>query len=274
MGIAVAAFYIKIDLATAALVVLGIFFAHISVNVLDDYVDFRKGIDAETAKTKFSGGSSMLVDGTLKPDMVLLIGLLAFAVGAVIGIYIIVSNPLAIAFVAIGGISILLYAVLLVRVPFLAEPLVAIDFMAVVLGSFVVIMGSFAHIYAALIVAFPAGSMVGLALLMNEVPDRKVDQRHGRRSGAVMLKSKSSIAYYYFIWEALCYAVVMLGIIYRIVPYTEIIILAISPLIVVCFMAVRRYSTPKRFEKYMGFNALHSLLLTFLLFIGYIIVML
>src|SRR5271155_1725128 len=90
LGIIVASFYTKIDILTAILLIVGIFFAHISVNVLDDYVDYKRGIDSETTKTKFSGGSSLIVNGSLKAEQVLLLGLFSFVIAAIIGIYLII----------------------------------------------------------------------------------------------------------------------------------------------------------------------------------------
>ncbi len=39
------------------LALLGAFLAHISVNTLNEYFDFKSGLDLETIKTPFSGGS-------------------------------------------------------------------------------------------------------------------------------------------------------------------------------------------------------------------------
>ncbi|MFC1984813.1 hypothetical protein ACFLUW_00245, partial [Chloroflexota bacterium] len=40
----------------ALLAFFGLLLAHISVNVLNDYFDYRSGIDLETKRTPFSGG--------------------------------------------------------------------------------------------------------------------------------------------------------------------------------------------------------------------------
>ncbi|MDE1870832.1 MAG: prenyltransferase [Candidatus Micrarchaeota archaeon] len=271
LGIIAASYYYKVSLAMAILLVIGVFFAQMSVNVIDDYVDYKRGIDSETEKTKFSGGSGILVNHLLEPREVLYMGLTAFMIAASIGSYLIALKPAIMPFVAVGALSILLYAHFFVNIPYLAEPLAATNFMLIVLGSFVV-AGSLTHLLAALLVAFPTGSLVGLALLVNEIPDRDVDAKHGRRSGVVMLNSREKSASYYIIWQALCYGSVVYGVAAKILPYTELLLLAALPFMVVTYSGIRRYSKAREFEKYMGTNALHSLLVPMLLMVGYVMV--
>jgi len=42
------------------LALLGAFLAHVSVNTLNEYYDFKSGLDLETIRTPFSGGSGAL----------------------------------------------------------------------------------------------------------------------------------------------------------------------------------------------------------------------
>jgi len=47
----------EVSLFVLLLALLGAFLAHISVNTLNEYLDFKSGLDLETIKTPFSGGS-------------------------------------------------------------------------------------------------------------------------------------------------------------------------------------------------------------------------
>ncbi len=47
-------------LSWALLALLGLLLAHVSVNVLNDYFDYRSGVDLKTQRTPFSGGSGIL----------------------------------------------------------------------------------------------------------------------------------------------------------------------------------------------------------------------
>ncbi len=54
----------------AILTYIGIFCLHSSVDLFNDYWDFKRGIDLITKKTKFSGGTGVLPEGLLKPTEV------------------------------------------------------------------------------------------------------------------------------------------------------------------------------------------------------------
>jgi len=65
---------INVNLPLFMLALLGAFLAHVSVNTLNEYFDFKSGLDLETIKTPFSGGSGALPQN---PEMVSAV----FAVG-------------------------------------------------------------------------------------------------------------------------------------------------------------------------------------------------
>lgn len=270
LGIIVASTYSKVNISIAVLLVVGVFFAQMAVNVLNDYVDY-KGIDKDSIKTKFSGGSKLIVDGHVRPKGALLLGLTAFAIAAIIGIYFIFSNLLVIPIVIIGALSILLYTSYFTRIPFLSEPIAIINFTLCGIGSFIVINSSTAHLLNAVLFCLPAGIAIGMALLINEMPDRKVDQKYGRKSGSVMLKSNTKIAYYYLLWQILGYVLIIFGILSGRLPHAELIFFISTPLMFVCFLAMKKYSSAQKFEKYMGINAVYTVLLALLLIVGYII---
>jgi 1,4-dihydroxy-2-naphthoate polyprenyltransferase len=48
---------IEIDPVNLALIFLGALAAHISVNMLNEYYDYKTGLDLQTQRTAFSGGS-------------------------------------------------------------------------------------------------------------------------------------------------------------------------------------------------------------------------
>jgi 1,4-dihydroxy-2-naphthoate octaprenyltransferase len=271
LGIIASGAYHKISITTAVLLVVGVLFAQMSVNVLNDYVDYRKGIDADTTATKFSGGKKLIVEGRVTPKAALLISMAAFAVAAVIGLHFALSVPAVIPFIIIGAISILLYTSCFLYAPFIAEPMVVVNFMLIGFASFIVASSSTAHMATAFLASFPAGAVIGMALLINEMPDRKVDAAHGRKSGAVMLGSNSNNAYYYLAWQIAGYASIIIGVLYKLLPYTELVALVSVPLMAVCVKGMRNYSKPAKFEKYMGINAIYCIVFICLLIAGYAI---
>ena len=85
-----------IDIFHAMLTFAGVISLHASVDLLNDYWDFKRGIDTKTKRTKMSGGTGVLPEGLLKPKSVYLVGVGFLILGAIIGIY----------FVTIFGITI------------------------------------------------------------------------------------------------------------------------------------------------------------------------
>src|SRR5260370_42562397 len=65
----------------AVLTIAGVVSLHASVNVLNDYFDFRSGIDLATTPTPFSGGSTILPSKLMAPGSVLGMGVLLLGPG-------------------------------------------------------------------------------------------------------------------------------------------------------------------------------------------------
>jgi len=77
----------ELNLFHLALVLIGAVSTHISVNALNEYDDFKSGLDLKTEPTPFSGGSKALPDNPDKARIGLITGLLTFVIAALIGIY-------------------------------------------------------------------------------------------------------------------------------------------------------------------------------------------
>src|SRR5512133_24226 len=75
IGIALSFKYLPLNhnirLMDMLLIVLGTVLAHASVNLFNEYSDHLTGIDKNTKRTPFSGGSGMMVSGLTKPSAVL-----------------------------------------------------------------------------------------------------------------------------------------------------------------------------------------------------------
>ena len=68
-GLAVAYWkYGTIDPLYAVLTYVGVVFLHASVDLLNDYWDYKRGIDSATKRTKFSGGTGVLPENLLTPS--------------------------------------------------------------------------------------------------------------------------------------------------------------------------------------------------------------
>ncbi len=247
--------YGKASLWVALLCVAGVALAQVAVNLVDDYVDFTTGLDNDTVKTKFSGGSGLVVSGRVKAGHVLAIGTLAAAAAACIGVYLAYSVTMAVLpWVAVGAVAIFLYAGYATKIPFLAEPFAMMSFVSVGIGSFIAISGNSPTWAMAAYGLVPAGMMGGIALLVNNVPDRAADRKHGRRSGVVMLWKPRRIAAYYAVCEAVAYLLVLAGVASGSLPLTLLATLITAPIALKVFNGISSYRSPAAYERYMGMN--------------------
>lgn len=271
LGIAAAAHYGRISLPLALLLLVGAALAQAAVTILDDYFDFRSGLDKETKKTKFSGGSPLIAGGKITAAGTLVLGMFTFAAGAAISVYLMALYPIIIPLVAVGIISTLFYPTVLVRVPFLAEIMASLNEAFIAIASFIVAGGLLARLPSMLFVAFPAGIVIGGILLANEVPDRKVDVKYGRKTAAVLLSSNHAISGYYAAMQAFVFAIVLIGVASSNLPMYELAVFALAPLAVYVYRGIRAYRSPSSYERFMAANTAYSLLLVLLLAVCYIL---
>jgi 1,4-dihydroxy-2-naphthoate octaprenyltransferase len=107
---------VHINWGYAVLVLIGSLAAHISVNALNEYFDFKSGLDFRTMKTPFSGGSGTL---PAKPEMAnaaLATGLISLGIAGLIGIYFLVVHGWALLPLGLLGlIVIVVYTTWLTR---------------------------------------------------------------------------------------------------------------------------------------------------------------
>ncbi len=78
---------VPINAVHLVLIFIGALAAHISVNALNEYFDFKSGLDLRTMRTPFSGGSGTLPANPAMARPALNTGLIALAVTGLIGLY-------------------------------------------------------------------------------------------------------------------------------------------------------------------------------------------
>ncbi|MDE1854886.1 MAG: prenyltransferase [Candidatus Micrarchaeota archaeon] len=270
VGIAAAASYGGISYANSFLVVVGSVLAQMSVNLTNDYHDYASGLDRESAKTKFSGGSRLVASGAVKHKDVLFIGIAAAAIAGIIGLYLAFAVSLWIlALIAIGAVAIFAYTKYITRFPLLPEPFVMFAFVLVGMGSYAVAHGSFTGIYAALPTIIPAGVLGGIALLANEVPDAEIDKKFGRRHAVIVFNSNRKTSAYYIGLEAFTYALVLYGVIRSILNPFFLLVFVTLPVAAYVGVGIMKYRNPQSYEKYMAANITAIFVYQALLVIAY-----
>ena len=230
------------------LIILGTVAAHISVNLFNEYSDYRTGIDFNTKRTPFNGGSGMLVQGLTRQSAVLgaAIGTLLFALS--IGIYYsFTSHWVLFLIIAIGAVSIVGYTYLL------AKYLLGELFSCLSLGSLVVI-GTYVALTASQLqpvtqliptevwlLSIPTGILTALLLLLNEFPDLEADMQGGRNHLLIRFGRETG-AYIYSVGAVLTYLIILLLPLLGISSYWIYISLIPLPLVVMNIRTTLKYN--------------------------------
>jgi len=256
-------------LGYALLAFLGLLLCHISVNVLNDYFDYRSGIDLEAKRTPFSGGSGILPAALLKPKQVLWLGLVSLLVAVPIGVYFVVARgwqllPLLV----VGALCALLYTPVLTRLrwPELA-PGVGLGALPVV-GTYFV--QTAAYTLPAVVASIPSGILVHNLLLLNEFPDAEADRKAGRKTlPIVMGKSKAWVVY--SVLTILVYLWIIGGVVVGKMPAFSLIALLTLPFAIKAIQGARKHDEMSQLVPAMANNVMVVLLTQFLLGIGYIL---
>lgn len=170
----------QIDITALSLVLAGALLAHISVNTLNEYADFKSGLDATTRRTAFSGGSGALPENPDKANAVLAVGLITFLATLLIGLYFVRQHGVELIPVGVVGLLLIAtYTSWINRYPLLCLIAPGIAFgLLMVVGTQFVLQGEYQPL--AWLVGLVPFFLVNNLLLLNQYPDIRADARVGR----------------------------------------------------------------------------------------------
>lgn len=178
------------------LIVIAALLAHISVNMLNEYQDYHSGIDLNTQRTPFSGGSGALPENPQSATAVLWGGIASLGLMGLIGLYFIQqAGWLVLAYGVIGSLIIVLYTRVINRSPVLCLIAPGAGFgLLMVSGTQLVLQQQITEpgIYSALIVFF----LVNNLLLLNQFPDIEADKNAGRFHALIAWGPKKAAQWY------------------------------------------------------------------------------
>lgn len=244
----------EIDTSVLILAVIGAVCAHISVNMLNEYTDFRSGLDLITIKTPFSGGSGALPGDPAMANMVLATGMITLTLTSAIGIYFIsYHGTLVLPIGIIGVVIILTYTRWINRSPLLCLVTPGIGFgFLMVIGTHYVLTGANSALpwLAALVPFF----LVNNLLLLNQYPDIKADKSIGRNHFPIAYGTSVS-SYVYAVFAVAAYATILLGVYYQQFPRLSLI--AVLPAALALFSLAGAFKHGEKigsFPQYLGAN--------------------
>ena len=251
--------------------ILGLVLLHASVNILNDYSDFRTGIDLKVNRTPFSGGSGLLPAGIITPRVALRLGMGLLICAVPIAIYFVIVRGLyLLPLFVVGAIFILWYTSYITKIGLGSAEIAAGLGLGTlpVFGTFLIMNGQFN--WPALYASVPSGFLVANLLLLNEFPDAEADKTGKRRTLPIIMGHKGA-AIVYSTLVILTYLWVVVGTIFRLIPVWGLLALLSLPFGI---KAIRGSLTFKSFGELVptqGANVMTVLLTQLLLGIGYVI---
>lgn len=180
LGIATASQVTAINLGLATLILITALLAHISVNMLNEYHDYRSGLDLTTERTPFSGGSGALPNHPESAKDVQRIALLLLTLCMLSGFNLMQQNlsllmPLGI----LGLLIVLTYTPVLNRHPIACLLSAGMGFGPImVIGTHISLTGDLTE--QAILASIIPLCLVNNLLLLNQYPDIDADRASGR----------------------------------------------------------------------------------------------
>ncbi|RLI07652.1 prenyltransferase [Candidatus Bathyarchaeota archaeon] len=245
----------------ALLGLAGVMLAHLSVNVINDYFDYKSGLDLKTRRTPFSGGSGILPAGLLNPRDVYLFAVGCLILGGSIGVYFALTTGwMILPLVAVAAFTIYFYTTFLTHL-FVGELFAGLNFgPLMVMGGYFIQTGRYS--LSALIPSIVPGILVGTLLFLNEFPDVEADRTAGRRNAVISLGlARSSKVYGLLI--ASTYTWVVVCVLLRLMPGTMLITFVTLPFALRATRSVLKdYADIERLIPAMGANVMLVLSMT------------
>jgi|TARA_B100001750_G_scaffold52875_1_gene40125 1,4-dihydroxy-2-naphthoate octaprenyltransferase len=259
----------SIDIFQAILTMSGVIALHASVDLLNDYWDFKRGIDTKTKRTSMSGGTGVLPDGLLKPKSVYNAGILFLVIGGLIGGYFVVLHGVVIGVIlTFAIISIYFYSTKIVNWG-LAEIFVAIKGTLIVMGTYYIQNSDLTDI--SIMSGIVVGSLSSLVLFVTSFPDHDADKEKGRRTLVILLGRKNATSIYY-IFPIVSYGVIIGCVIMSMIPVFCLISLVAIPVAINSIKKLKSsISSEEKIIPAMSSTLLFSRLAGTLFVIGFLI---
>ena len=265
-----AAFYRSgsVDLVQAVIVLIGAVAAHVSVNALNEYFDFRSGLDLRTQRTPFSGGSGTLPAQPASAPMALVIGLAAMAITAAVGLYFVLVRGLAIIPLGLAGLLLIaVYTVWLTRFPILCLIAPGLGFgLFMVMGTDFSLTGQYSR--TAFVASLVPFFLVNNLLLLNQFPDVEADRSIGRKHLPIVIGRRAS-SWVYILFLLLTYASIVAGVLAGLLPAWTLLGLLTVLLAVPAGVGARRHADDiPNLVPFMVRNVLLNILTPVLMAVG------
>jgi 1,4-dihydroxy-2-naphthoate octaprenyltransferase len=220
VGGAVAALDGAFDLWLLVVTLLGAVFVHGATNLINDYFDYKSGVDRPGAPTTLYRPHP-LVQGLISPTAVLAVSWALYGFAGLIGLYLIWLRGLALLwFVLVGALTSLFYTANPFRYKYFALGELSVFLMwgPVIVGGAYFVQKSTLSAEAVLI-SLPFGVLVALVLLANNLRDIDYDGRVGIKTLGTLLGTRTTMHCYQGLIIAAYLAIVALIVLKILSPW-------------------------------------------------------
>ena len=225
-----------IDILHAILTFAGVISLHASVDLLNDYWDFKRGIDTKTKRTKMSGGTGVLPEGLLTPKSVYIVGIAFLILGAIIGIYFVIIFGITIGLIlGFAILSVIFYSTKIVNWG-LAEVFVTIKGTLIIIGTYYIQSQSIDDF--SILAGIVVGVLSSLVLFVTSIPDHDVDKEKGRRT-LIIIFGKANAVKTFLIFPILAYGIIIYGVVSGLFPIYSLIVLLAKPFLIMAILHLK-----------------------------------
>jgi 1,4-dihydroxy-2-naphthoate polyprenyltransferase len=257
------------NLTYALVAMVGLLLCHASVNILNDYVDFKSGVDLKVHRTPFSGGSGILPAKKMTPKQVLWFGIVCLSLAMPVGVFFSIAvGWMLLPLLIIAALSIVLYTPMILKTHFPEwSPGLGLGILPI-LGAYFVQTGHYT--FSAFAASVPAGFLVLNLLLLNEFPDVEADQVANKKTLPLTIGMKNA-AIVYTVFTVLTYVWIIAMVIAGQMPKTVLLALLTLPLAYKAIRGSFKYSNLGTLIPAMGNNVMTVLGIPLLIGIGYVL---
>ena len=261
----------SIDPLDAILIFAGVMALHASVDLLNDFWDFKRGIDTKTKRTKMSGGTGVLPEGLLKPSSVYRAGITFLIIGSVIGSYFVITHGIIIGIIlGFAILSIYFYSTKIVDSG-LGEFFVAVKGSMIVIGTFFIQSGEIT--IESILGGIVVGVLSSLVLFIASFPDHDADKSKGRKS-LVIAVGKEKAAKLFWIFPLISYITIIIGVSANLFPLVSLITLVTIPLMIKSGLGLRKnFDSIENLVPFMSSTLMFSRITGALFVVSFLIVL-
>lgn len=236
-AVILAAKHYKIDFLLSVLGLIGIFLAHLSVNMLDDYFDWKKGAVATYKNLEQQGlvpennKCFYFTQNLVTPKSVFVVSSLMAIIAFLIGVFIALKVGISVIIIAlITALLGFFYSASPIKLSYrgLGEPVIAIIFGPLLMIGAYLTAG--AHIDKfILLISFITGLLVMNIGYVHAVSDFDSDLKVGKKSFPGIFKTKDKAIFVLALIYIFVYMLLSFGIFAKIFPFATILTFILIP---------------------------------------------